>query len=83
METDNIDLKLIGAVALGAIGGLLLGSYLWGSRSDNKALSNHLSTLSKVLKEIEGIDTTEATDLKERIHTILNTLESNYVKAER
>jgi len=82
METDNINIKLIGAVALGAIGGLLLGSYIWGARSDNKAVSNHLSTLSKVLKEIEGIDTGEANYLKERIHNILNTLESNYVKAE-
>ncbi len=83
MENDNTNIKLIGAVALGAIGGLLLGSFLWGPRSENNSLSNHLSTLAKVLKEIEGVDTEEANDLKERIHNILNTIESNYVKVEK
>ncbi len=28
---DNDKIKLIGAVAAGAIGGLLLGSYIWGT----------------------------------------------------
>jgi len=83
MENDNINIKLIGAVAVGAIGGLLLGSYLWGSKADHSALSNHLSTLSQILKEIEGIDTAEAEDLKKRIINILNTIESNYVKVEK
>jgi hypothetical protein len=79
METDNINVKLIGAAAVGAIGGLLLGSYLWGNRRENNDLSKHLSTLSKVLKEIEGIDTAEAKDLKYRIHNILNTIDSSDV----
>lgn len=83
MENDNTNIKLIGAVVLGTIGGLLLGSYLWGPRSENNTLSNHLTTLAKVLKEIEGIDTDEANDLKERIHNILNTIEANYVKVEK
>ena len=83
MENDNINIKLIGAVALGAIGGLLLGSYIWGSKSDSNTISNHLSTLSKILKEIEGIDTEEAEDLMTRVDNILNTIESNYVKVEK
>ena len=83
MENHNSNIMLIGAVALGAIGGLLLGSYLWGPKSENNALSNHLATLGKVLKEIEGIDSEEANDLKERIHNILNTIETNYVKVEK
>ena len=54
METDNINMKLIGTVAPGAIGGLLLGSYLWGCKSGHTALADHLAILSKILREIEG-----------------------------
>jgi len=81
MENDNDKIKLIGAVAVGAIGGLLLGSYIWGTH--NNALSNHLSTLSNILKEIEEMKTDESEDLKERINNILNTIESGYVKTEK
>jgi len=83
MEQENMNIKLIGAAAVGAIGGLLLGSYIWGSKEKNPALSTHLSTLSKLLKEIEGIDKGEADEIRERINNILNTIESNYVKAEK
>ena len=83
METDNDKIKLIGAVAVGAIGGLLLGSYIWGEKTNNAVLSNHLSTLSNILKEIEDINTDESEDLKERINNILNAIESGYVKTEK
>ena len=83
MENDNDKIKLIGAVAVGAIGGLLLGSYIWGNSKHNNALSNHLSTLSNILKEIEEMNTDESKDLKERINDILNTIESGYVKTEK
>jgi len=83
MEQENLNIKLIGAVALGAIGGLLLGSYIWGNKENNQTLSNHLSTLGRLLKEIEGIKSDEANELRERINNILNAIESNYVKAEK
>ena len=83
MENDNDRIKLIVAVAAGAIGGLLLGSYIWGDRTDKSALSNHLSTLSNILKDIEEMKTGDAEDLKERINNILNSIESDYVKAEK
>lgn len=82
MDTDTTNMKLIGSVVLGVIGGLLLGSYLWSGKSERTALSTHLETLAKVLKEIEGINTAEADDLRDRINHILNTIESNYGKAE-
>lgn len=80
---DNDKIKLIGAVAAGAIGGLLLGSYIWGNRTHDTSLSNHLSSLSNILKEIEEMKTGDAENLKERINDILNAIESGYVKAEK
>jgi uncharacterized protein YoxC len=78
MNSENENIKLIFAVALGAIGGLILGNYIWGSGKADKTMSKHVSTLSQVLKQIEGIDTEEGQDLKERIHVILNIIESSY-----
>ena len=82
MEQQNINIKLIGAAAVGAIGGLLLGSYIWGGKETNQALSTHLSTLSRLLKEIEGIGNEEADELRERINRILDAIESSYVNTE-
>jgi len=78
MTFDKDNFRIIAAVAIGAIGGLLLGNYLWGKEGSEKLLSKHLATLSDVLEQIEGIDTKEAEDLKERIHNIIKTIESNY-----
>lgn len=82
MEHSNDKIKLIGAAAVGAIGGLLLGSYIWGGKSEHRAISDHLSTLGRLLKEIEGINSEEADELRERINHILDAIESNYVKTE-
>lgn len=82
MEASNETIKLIGAVAAGAIGGLILGSYLWGNKETHHALSSHLSTLSRLIKEVEDIKSEDADELRERINRILNIIESNYVKAE-
>jgi hypothetical protein len=78
MTFDKENYRLIAAGAIGAIGGLLLGNYLWGKEGGERPLSKHLATLSEVLEQIEGIDTKEAEDLKERIHNIIKTIESNY-----
>ena len=76
MENENY--KLLAAVAFGAIGGMVLGHYLWGGAGRNKALSQHLATLGKVIEQIEQIDPDESEKLKERIDNILKTVESNY-----
>lgn len=81
MENENY--KLLAALAFGAMGGLLLGNYIWGSgQGKNKSLSNHLATLSRVVEQIENINTEESEKLKERIENILNTIESSYGDSE-
>ncbi len=77
MENENY--KILAALAFGAMGGLLLGNYIWGSaQGKNRSLSNHLTTLSKVVEQIENINTEESEKLKERIENILTTIESSY-----
>ncbi len=78
MTFEKENYKIIAAVAIGTIGGLLLGNYIWGKDGGEKPLSKHLAALSEILEQIEGIDTKEAEDLKKRIKNILTTIESNY-----
>ena len=81
MENENY--KILAALAFGAMGGLLLGNYIWGSpQGKNRSLSNHLDTLSKVVEQIENINTDESEKLKERIENILTTIESSYGDSE-
>lgn len=79
MTSDNDNFKLIAAVALGAIAGLLLGGFLWGGKREGEPFSKHVSTLGNILKQLEDIKSEEADNLKERINNILSTIESNYV----
>ena len=78
MKAEKDNYKLIAAGVMGAICGLLLGEYLRGKDGDQRPLSKHLATLSEILEQIEGIDTKEVKDLKDRIHNIITTIESNY-----
>ena len=78
MSTENDNYKIIAAAALGAIGGWLLGEYFRNKDNDKRPLSKHLATLSEVLEQIEGMDTKEVKDLKDRIHNIIKTLENKY-----
>ncbi len=81
---DNENYKILAALAFGAMGGILLGNYIWGSSPEgkNRSLSNHLATLSKVVEQIENINTEESEKLKERIENILTTIESSYGDSE-
>ena len=72
---------LIGALALGALGGLLLGSYLWRSGDTEHRLSTHLGTLSRVVEEIEELDLEASDQLKERIEDLIKTIKENYGKS--
>jgi hypothetical protein len=80
MEKENY--KFIAALAIGAMGGMVLGHYLWGAEGKKRALSDHLATLSKLVEQIEKIDPEESEKLKERIDNILRTIESNYGHSE-
>ncbi len=68
---------VVSALALGAMGGLLLGSYLWRNNSEH-SLSSHLGTLSKVVEEIEKFDLEETEQLKERIEHLIKTIKESY-----
>ena len=82
MENGEDNYKIIVAAAIAAIGGLLLGRYIWGVHKTERALSTHLATLSRVLEQIESIDTEEAGNLKARIENILKTLETSHGNIE-
>lgn len=80
MDSENY--KILSALAFGAIGGLMLGNYIWGSRGKQQSLSKHLTTLTQVIEQIENINTEESEKLKERIEKILTLIESSYGDAE-
>ena len=69
------------ALALGALGGLLLGSYLWRNNNSEQSLSSNLGTISKVVEEIERFDLDEADLLKERIEHLIKTIKESYGKS--
>jgi len=69
---------ILSALALGALGGLLLGSYLWRNESNEHKLSAHLGTLSRVMEEIEAFDLEETDQLKERIEQLIKTIKASY-----
>ena len=78
MSTEKDNYKIIAAAAIGGICGWLLGEYFRSKDNDKRPLSKHLAALSEILEQVEGIDTKEAKDLKERIHNIIKTIETNY-----
>ncbi len=54
MEVSKDNFRLAAAVAIGAIGGLLLGNYVWGKDGTHNPLSKHLATLSEILEQIDA-----------------------------
>ena len=69
---------IVSALALGAMGGLLLGSYLWRNENNEHSLSEHLGTISKVVEEIEKFDLEEVDLLKDRIEDLIKTIKASY-----
>ncbi|MEA1897680.1 MAG: hypothetical protein U9N53_08465 [Bacteroidota bacterium] len=72
---DNQNTKLMVAAALGTVGGLLLGLYLWGPEEKKGKLSRHLSTLSSVVKELEEVKSEETKDLVDKISKLIKSVE--------
>lgn len=72
---ENQNAKLMVAAALGAMGGLLLGLYLWGPAEKKGMLSKHLSSLSGIIKELEEFDTKEAKNIKDKISKLIKRVE--------
>jgi hypothetical protein len=81
MESENV--KILAALAFGALGGLMLGNIIWGSSGAKRNLSVHLATLSKVIEQLEDLDTYESEQLKEKIKNIVTTIESSYGDVEK
>ena len=78
MAVENENYLILAGVAIGAIGGLLLGNYIWGSKEGERTLSKHVATLGNILEQIENLNSEESETLKERIENILKTIESTY-----
>ena len=82
MAVENENYLILAGVAIGAIGGLLLGNYIWGSKEGERSLSKHVATLGNILEQIENLNSEESETLKERIENILKTIESTYGVSE-
>lgn len=78
METENDKYQIIAALSLGVLGGLLLGNYIWKKHEKDEPLSFHLTNLSKIVEQIEALDTKQINQLKEKINTIIKTIEDSY-----
>lgn len=78
MNIEKDEYKIIATGAAGAILGLALGTYIWKIKPDDRPLSERLKDLTNVVKQFEGINTEKAGDIKERIKSILQIIESNY-----
>jgi hypothetical protein len=73
MKQEN--LRLLVATAIGATTGLLLGMYLFSEEEKKGRLSKHLENLSELVKELEELKTQEAKDLKDKVKSILNSVQ--------
>ena len=73
MKQENV--RLLVSAALGAVSGLLLGMYLFGEEEKKGKLSKHLSSLSELVKELEELKSDEANELKDKIKSILSSIE--------
>ena len=76
-EKDNF--KILVTIAIASIGGLLLGRYLWGTKQGEDVLSKQKDTLKNVLKKIDNLEDEDAINLKNKIQSILKSIESAYV----
>jgi len=72
---DDQNTKLMVAAALGSVGGLLLGLYLWGPEERRGKLSKHLATLSEIVKDLEDVDTEEVKSVKDKISKVIKSVE--------
>ncbi len=73
MKQENV--RLLVAAAMGATSGLLLGMYLFSDVEKKAKLSKHLSGLSDLVKELEELKTEEAKELKDKVKSILNSVQ--------
>lgn len=80
MELDNPNYKIIAAASLGALGGMLLAGYLFNAKDQDLPLSKHVAALSKLIEQFEGVDNVDMDSLKEKIESLIITIEKSYGK---
>lgn len=80
MELDNPNYKIIAAASLGALGGMLLAGYLCNTKGQDLPLSKHIAALSKLIEQVEGVDNVDMETLKDKIESLITTIEENYAK---
>jgi hypothetical protein len=75
--------KTIITLAIGAVGGFLLGNYLKNKIDLNMPLSKQLTVLSEISEQLEKADVDDVKDIKERINKILDSIDLNYENTKR
>ena len=73
MNQENV--RLLVAAGMGVLAGLVLGMYIWAGEERKVKLSNYVSSLSDIIRELEELDTEEAKDLKEKVKNIIESVE--------
>lgn len=74
MKDDNV--KLIIATALGVVGGLALGLYLWGSEENKRKISIPVDKLFSLIKDLEAKDALTSDNIKDVITNIFDKTEA-------
>ena len=82
MEVDHPEYKIIIASMLGAVGGFLLAAYLYNAKDQKRPLSKHVAALARLIEQFEGDKESDLENLKERIESLLTTIEKSYGNPE-
>jgi hypothetical protein len=81
-EEKNIDTKLLIAGVVGGVAGLLLGAYIWGKKDGENPISVRLKSIASAIEQLEGINTSDANSLKEKLKSLLVNINEKYGKSE-
>lgn len=81
-EEKNINSKLLIAGVVGGVAGLVLGAYIWGEKDGKNPISSRLKSIVSTIEELEGINTSDANSLKEKLKDIVLNLNEKYGKSE-
>jgi hypothetical protein len=81
-EKNNIDTKLIIAGVAGGVAGLMLGAYLWANKDSENPISGRLRSITSAIEELEGLKTSDASSLIEKLKGLLLNINEKDGKSE-
>ena len=84
--TENIideTIKLVAAAALGMVGGLELGLYIWGSEENKRKFSIPVDKLIALVKGLDAKDALTAENIKQTITNLFDKTEKNTKKKKK